>query len=193
MTIRRNIGRLAATTVVAGAVLTAGFAAPAFADDTNVTVTGGLLDITTPPAVDNFAPVTLNGTAQTTPATLGGFQVNDATGSGDGWKVTVQADQFTEHDGTDYVPSGRTLDTSSLIMAAPAVALAGDTTSPAPEITAGEYPIDAGSAVTIASAATGTGMGMYDFTESALTLSIPTDTYANTYRSTVTVSAVTGP
>lgn len=196
MSIRRNTTRVAAV-AVAGTVLVAGLGASAAfaADATDVTVSGGSLGITVAPTVTDFGAVTLDGSAKTTTATFDGFEVNDARGSGAGWNVTVQATQFAEYDtGTStFVASGKTLALNSLSMAAPTVAADG-TTSAAPSITAGPYNIDAASAVKIASAATNAGMGKYDFTQAGpVTLSIPTTAYAKTYRSTVTVSTVTGP
>jgi hypothetical protein len=201
MTIRRNLGRLAITTIAVTTVFGASFGSAAFAADAaDVTVTGGSLGITVDPTVGNFAGVTLDGTAKSTTASFDGFEVNDARGTGAGWNVTVQATQFAEWDSTlnagagGYVTSGKTLALNSLSLAAPTVAADG-TTSAAPSITAGPYNVDAGSAVKIASAAVDAGMGKYDFTQAAtpLTLSIPSSAYAKTYRSTVTVSTVTGP
>lgn len=199
MTMRRNLGRLAVSALAATAVL--GSSSVAFAaDPTDVTVAGGSLGITVDPTVGDFAGVTLDGTAKTTTASFDGFEVNDARGTGAGWNVTVQATQFAEWDSTlnagagGYVADGKTLAQNSLSLAAPTVAADG-TSSATPSITAGPYNIDAASAVKVASAAVDAGMGKYDFTQAAtpLTLSIPTSAYAKVYRSTVTVSTVTGP
>ena len=199
MNTRRTFGRLAVTAVAATAML-AGSTTVAFAADTaDVTVTGGSLAITVDPTVGDFTAVTLDGTAKTTTATFDGFEVNDARGSGAGWNVTVQATQFAEWDPTlnagagGFVASGKTLAANSLSMAAPTVAADG-TTSAAPTLSTGPYTVDAASAVKIASAATNAGMGKYDFTQAGtpLTLSIPSTAYAKTYRSTLTVSTVTG-
>lgn len=187
--------RRIAVALTASAVLTMALAPAALAaDSTDVTVTGGTLNITNP-LVANFPGVTLNGTAQTVAGAIDAFSVSDGRGSGAGWNVTVQGTRFSEIDGLTgtVVPGGKQLPASSLTMPAPTVAADG-TTSPAPTITAGPYTIDAGGAVKIASAAVDTGMGKYNFTQGgSLSLSVPSSAYAKTYRSTVTVSAVTGP
>jgi hypothetical protein len=153
---------------------------------------GAQLTITNP-AVENFPGVTLNGTAQTVSASLAGFSVDDARGTGVGWHVTAQATQFAEHDGTGYVAGGRTLPMGSLTMPAPTVTANG-TSSPPPTLEPGApWAIDAASAVKIASAAAGTGMGRYDFGAVSLSLTVPASAYAKTYRSDVTVSVVSGP
>ena len=140
----------------------------------------------TTPTVANFGGVTLNGTAQTTTASVGTFTVTDARGTGVGWNVTVQATQFTM--------TGHTLPMNSISMPAPTVAKIDSTSGNTPSITTGPYLIDNASAVKITSAAAdGTGMGSYTFTPGTLTLSIPANAYAGTYTSTVTVSVVTGP
>jgi hypothetical protein len=201
MNIRTNLRRLAVTAVAASTVFAAAQTPAAFAaDDSNVTVTGGSLSITNP-TVGDFTGVTLDGTAKSTTATFAGFSATDARGTGAGWNVTAQASQFAEWDSSlndgagGYVDGGKTLALGSLSMPAPTVAKADTTSSAVPSITAGPYAIDAASAVKIASAAAnGTGMGSYDFTQGGnLTLSIPASAYAKAYRSTVTVSVVTGP
>ena len=158
------------------------------ADGTQVVVTAGTLSITNPAAAD-FASRTIDGTAQTTTASLDAFTVTDATGSGAGWRVTAQASQFT------YVPAvgtTRTLAAGSLSVSTPTVAANG-TTSPDPTVSAGPFTIDVASAVQVASAAVDTGMGAYDFGATTMTLSLPADVYAGTYTSTVTISVVSAP
>ena len=191
--------RAAIVTVAAAAAVGVGVS-PALAvpDDTNVTVAAGTLSITDP-AVANFPDVTLNGTAQTADAAVDSYTINDATGSGSGWKVTLQATQLTEWDSTlnagagDYVTTTpRTFATSSLSLPAPTVT-SPNTTSTDPTISTGPYSIDAAGAVTVASAAVDTGMGEYVFTAGTLTVSVPTNAYAAAYRSDVTLSVVTGP
>lgn len=178
----RTIGLLvgvffAATAILGGTALAA----------STVVLSGGTLTLTTP-AVGNFTGVTLNGSAQSTTASMGTFTVTDARGTGVGWNVTVQATQFTM--------AGHTLPMNSISMPAPTVAKIDNTSGDTPSITTGPYLIDNASAVKITSAAAdGTGMGSYTFNAipSTLTLSIPANAYAGTYTSTVTVSVVTGP
>lgn len=192
---RNRIAAVAALTVATFAL---GTSTASAADTTDVTVTGGSLTITNP-TVDNFTGVTLNGSAQTTTAALASFSVSDLRGTGTGWNVTVGASQFTEVNlnGT-AVTSPRTLALNSLTMTAPTVA-SPDTTSGDPTMTAGTYTIDGGTSVKIASAAVDAGMGTYNFTNgTALSLALPANTYAldpatKAYRSTVTVSVISGP
>lgn len=152
----------------------------------------GSLTITNPLVAD-FAGVTLDGTAQTRTATLAGFSVTDSTVPGPGWNVTVQATRFTEYSAGAYVAGGKTLPAGSLTMPAPTVTANG-TSSPPPTIQPGApWAIDTAGAVKIASAAVGEGMGQYDFGAVTLSLTVPPNAYARTYRSDITVSAVTGP
>lgn len=192
--LKRSAVMAVAATVAVGIGASPASAAP---DDTNVTVTGGVLSVTDP-VVGDFAGVTLTGAAQTTTAAVDGFSVNDATGTGAGWNVTVQATQLAEYDSTlnagagGYVSGGKTLALNSLSLPASTVD-SPNTTSPDPSVTAGPYAIDAASAVKVASAAVDEGMGEYGFSAATLTLSLPASTYAATYRSDVTLSVVTGP
>ncbi len=189
LTSLKNMAKTRRIALLAGAFFaaTAMLGGTALAAST-VLIKPGSLTITTP-TVSNFGDVTLDGAAHTTNATVSTFNVIDATGSGTGWKVIVQATQVTTGGTTPIL-----LATSSLQLAAPTVAAAG-TASAVPTIVSGPYIIDAGSAVKIASATANTGMGTYQFTPpaNALTLSIPASAYVGTYSSTVTVSVVSGP
>lgn len=183
-------------TAAAAAVALVAVGGSASAATSDVIVSGGNLTMTAP-TVGSFTGVTLGGTtAKTTTAALGAFSVDDATGTGSGWKVSAQGTQFKEIDiNGAYVASGKTLPTGSLKLSAPTVTADG-TTSAAPSITAGPYTLDAvaaGSAVKIASAAVDTGMGKYNFSATTMTLSVPVSAYAKTYRSDVTVTLATAP
>ncbi|MDQ4126309.1 MAG: WxL domain-containing protein [Actinomycetota bacterium] len=193
----RKRDKIAITLAVATA--TVGLAAPARADDTNVTVTGASLalgSITT----GDFGGVTLNGAAQTTTGTMSAFSVTDSRGTGVGWNVTVSASAFKEYASGSYVEGGRTLGTSRFTMGQASAAKSDSSSSGLPTMTSGTYTLDADTnadgtseAVKIASAATGDGMGAYSVTPGQLSLSIPASAYAKTYRSDVTVTLSTGP
>ena len=58
-------------------------------DQTFFTVTAGALSFSSAPAMPTLTGVTLSGQAQTTNTTMTNFAVDDATGSGSGWNVTV--------------------------------------------------------------------------------------------------------
>lgn len=137
--------------------------------------------------VSDFAAVVLSGGPATTTATMSNFSVTDSDALG--WHVTVQATRFAEVDGGGaYVTGGRTLPVGSLAMPAPTVSPANSSVSVAP----GPYLID-GATVQIATAATGIS-GTFDFTHSGpLSLSIPSNAYARSYRSEITVSLQSGP
>ena len=198
----RSRGKLAGV-ALAFSALAISVAAPAHAaDDTNVTVTAADLTLGAI-AIGDFTGVTLDGTVNSSTATMTGFDVGDSRGTGAGWNVTIGATEFAEWDSTlnagagGYVTSGKTIGASRTSMATATVAKADATSSTAPTMTAGAYTLDAGSAVKIASAAAdGTGLGSYTITPggaNGVSLTVDADTYAKTYRSDVTVTLATGP
>jgi len=190
-----RIAAVLAATAVIGALIAP--AARAGSDDTTATVTGAGSLGTVTMAVGAFGGVTLDGTAKTSNATADDFDMTDARGTGDGWNITVDATRFCDVDdltGECPLLDPVQLPTSSLTMPAPTVAKADSSSSAVPSITAGPYTLDSGSAVKIASAAAGDGMGSYDFTQGGqLSLSIPASAYAATYTSTVTITSASGP
>jgi len=158
-----------------------------------------------------FGAVTLTGQDQLTYASLSGYEVTDATGAGVGWKVTFKASRFACTAGTDQCPAGTgdTLDAGLLKIAKPTVACAagnaclGRAAAPTGGIS-GETAIDgdtSAAALTVLSAAAGSGMGKYAVTPGAfasdsaknLELRLPAYAYAATYTSTLTIDISTGP
>lgn len=201
----RARGHLWGLVALTAALLVAGAMAspPAVAAPTNAKVNGGALTVSGV-TVPDFPGTKLNGAAQPVTATMPGFSVSDARGAGFGWNVTVQATQFAEWDPTldadgdgvaegGYVSGGKTLALNSLKLPTPSVAADG-TTSPPPSVMTGPHRIDTTGAVKIASAATDTGMGKYNFSVAdPLELTLPANAYAKAYRSSVTLSVVSGP
>ena len=187
-------GRLVAVAFAMSAVGIAALvpAAQAAGDPTNVTVTAAEISLGAI-SVSDFGAVTLDGTANTTSATMAAFSVNDARGSGAGWNVTIAATEFAEWDGSAYVDGGKTLGTSRTSLGNATVAKIDETSSNVPTMTAGVYTLDAGAAVEIASAGEGEGMGTYTITPGAVSLTVDADAYARNYRSDVTVSLTSGP
>jgi hypothetical protein len=151
-------------------------------DSTAFTVTGGSLAFSTVPATPSLGSITLNGSAQTTNATMTNFGVDDATGSGSGWNVTVQGHAGTGFSavfadycpnatcGTDtvglpgYVSSGASLSANSLTLTGTSAFAAGggsSGTAPTVQCVSG-CSVDSATPVKIASAATSAGMGTWN-------------------------------
>ena len=183
----------------AAAITTLFVAAPlAFAasDTTQFAVTAGTLSFATAPDVPNLPGLTLNGQAQTLNTTMNNYSVADASGTGNGWNLTVVGDSSANKSpvfkqycpnatcGTDsgpgYVASGATLAANSLTLnstSASFSALNGTTgTAPTHQCNSGCF-VDAASAVKTVSAAAGAGMGTYQttgYSATSLGLSAPT-------------------
>jgi hypothetical protein len=183
---------------VAAAVATAAIA-PATSlaanDQTQFSVTGGSLSFSSAPALPTLTAITLNGQAQTTNTTMTNFTVQDATGSGAGWNVTVAGNSaggkspvFKQYcpnatcgadTGPGYVPAGQTLAANSLTLSSTGASFTGQsgTTGTAPTLQcASACNVDSASTVKIASAATSAGMGTWATTGwggTSLALSTP--------------------
>jgi hypothetical protein len=149
----------------------------------------GALSITNPLVAD-FPAVTLDGTTKSVGAQLDSFTVTD-TGPSEAWHVTVQATQFSEHDGSSYVSGGKRLPAASLTMPAPTVTTDG--TGPPAVMPGAPWAIDVALPVKIASAADPLGTGTYVFGSVSLSLAVPPWAFARTYGSELTVSVVSGP
>lgn len=163
-------------------------------DHTQFSVVSGSLSFSTAPALPTLGTVTLTGQAQTTNSTMTNFGISDATGSGSGWNVTVEGQSgtgksavFAQYcgkascgsDGEGYVPGGRTLAANSLTLNSTGASFAAQsgTSGTAPALQcAASCNLDSASAVKIASAASGAGMGTWattGFGGSSLALATP--------------------
>jgi hypothetical protein len=176
--------------VVALGLVVLSAAAAASADNAVVTgtITGGSLSESTT-ATPSFS-VTLDGTDKTASYTLP-MTLVDARGTGAGWNVTVTSTQFSTGAG------GSTLSTSaSSVQSVSSTCVSGSTcTSATNSVT---YPLTvpaastAPTAVKLFNAAANTGLGKFTVTPT-VQVSVPANTFAGTYTSTVTLAVVTGP
>jgi hypothetical protein len=166
-------------------------ASPAFGvttspDTTQFSVTAGSLAFSTVPDVPNLPGLTLNGQIQTLNAAMNTFGVDDATGSGSGWNVTVSGDNsagksavFKRYcpnatcgpdSGPAYVAGGATLAAGTITLNSTGASFTGlnGTTGTAPthQCNAGTCAVDAAPAspTKIVSAASSAGMGTWGST-----------------------------
>jgi len=153
------------------------------------TVSAGTLSLST--SATPSVSATLDGTDQTPSYTLP-MSVNDYTGSGTGWNVTITSTTFSTGGGSPHL-----LSTTASTATGVSASCAGGATCTAPTNSIG-YPfsVPAGStaptAVKLFNAAANTGMGGFTVTPT-VQVAIPANTYAGTYTSIVTVAVVSGP
>ncbi len=148
---------------------------------------GGSLTLTAPGST-SFTGVTLNGTNQTTTATVT-LKPDDETTAHSGWNITETSTTFTDG-------SGHSLSTTATTTTgASSSAAGGNCVMPTNSVT---YPValPAGAgpptAVKVYNAASGTGQGPTNVTLT-FQLSIPANAYRGTYTSTWTFAIVSGP
>jgi hypothetical protein len=173
---------------------------PRFDDTYNDEAAGGNF-----PVVGNFNDVTMNGTPQLTSATIDPFVVIDDSGSGNGWKVTLQVTQFTGVTVTNHVPStGMSMNPPVVAPGTSGSAMGGvwgrgwtdfqtsarhiveaDPTDPAIGGHNGGAPTVDGVAVA--------GMGTYLVSPQILKLVVPVNAHADTYTATATIAVSSGP
>jgi hypothetical protein len=170
-----------------------------FADteDADVVLTAGSLSVEAPVIAN--AAITLGGTTQQALFAVDNkdnpLTITDATGTGAGWNVTVQASQFSDGEETpEKLPAGSLrLNGLSVLAESGSTAIEGITVS------GQKSAIDAGAAVKILSAAVDKGMGTYYVNLNDLILTVePDQTMAEaapgkTYSTTVTFTIATGP
>jgi hypothetical protein len=150
-------------------------------------VIGSTLDLTAPGSANWAGGVTLNGLDQTAsfsiPTTL-----NDKTGTGDGWNMTITSTRFDN--GGKQLPAN-----ASTITGVTSTCVNGSTCTD-PDNSVG-YPltVPAGASanpVAFVNADVDTGMGQFTVTPS-VNVSVPANSYAGTYTSTLTLAATSGP
>lgn len=173
-----------------------GSALAAFADSpsTSVAVNGAANVTETGPASVSATAVTLNGTDQHATYTIG-IAVNDDTGTGNGWNLTITSTQFSTGGSCG---AGHTLSTgaSTITSAVSAPNGTGTYTNPNNSISNTSLGVPAGcpapTAVKLFNAALNSGMGHFTITPT-INITIPANAYAGTYSSTVTLAIVSGP
>lgn len=169
--------------------LTLGMPAAASADTTTSsgTVTGGSLSLSAPGAANWAGGVTLNGTDQVASVSVP-LSVNDPRGTGAGWNLTIKGTQFENEDGKTLPADG------SSLMGATSACVGGTCTSPDNTATAYaiDVPVGASPSAKFFSAAADSGMGNFTITP-AVDVSVPANSYAGTYSSTLTLAATSGP
>ncbi len=187
--------KVIATALVFGIAATA-FSTQSFAaQQTASTISGGELS----GGAIGFSQLaaSLDGTKQTTSASWTIGDIIDARGTGAGWDLTLNLTQFKEVDiAGEYVANGKAIAMNSLFVStAPEVTKLDATSSDVGTITpvAVETALDTESDVKILSAADAGGMGSYDVSNLGVTLVIPADAYAKTYKSEATVTLNTAP
>jgi hypothetical protein len=131
---------------------------------------------------------TLDGTDQTVNYTLP-LTMTDARGTGTGWNLTITSTTFNT--GTHTLAAGA----SSIASVSSSCVAGGTCTNATNAIT---YPLtvpaaaSAPAAVKVFNATANSGMGRFTVTPS-INVSIPGNSYAGAYASTLTVAAVSGP
>ena len=183
----KKMNKIAALTMLLSVVGTG----TAFAAEPTAGITGGDLSIQDF-ASANFTAVTLDGTTQTTTSAVTDMTLIDATGTGAGWDVNLQATTLTNAlaaNGTDL----KTLPEGSLALGAVSI-VATEGSSAAVDITNVSGTIDSLTGITILNADINEGMGTYTVSIGDMTLTLlPKDAKAGTYTSTITMTLTQGP
>jgi hypothetical protein len=199
--------RILAGLVVASAFAVAPMAARSAPGDLDGTLTAGSLTVSTP-TLGNVN-TTLNGANQTIDTTVGAWDVVDATGSNDGYVVTVAAS--TPSDTGGYAGTGGSITYTPQAITEgsgnPATHGPVDGAGVTSDVTPLELPTGGITVANAASAANtsnsggpnvvgGAGQGEWDFTADSgatksLAVVIPGDASAGTYSSTLTFTAST--
>ncbi len=152
-----------------------------------VDVQAGTLGLLTEPAAPIPPAVTLTGTDQTTPAWGWPIQVDDATGAGSGWSLSLAT--------TRFVSQGYALPADALELLSAGgsgVCLPGATCTPATTSTLGARRLLAGPESVVFAADAASGLGAQTLTPQFV-LRIPGNAHSGTYTSTWTVSIAAGP
>ena len=168
----------------------------AFADSpSGSTIVNGAGSVTEAATAPTIPSVTLNGLDQTVSYTLP-ITVVDATGTGNGWNLTITSTAFSTGGESPHTLAD---DASRITSVSSACAVSGTTCTDTNDNSV-SYPLalpagaTAPTAVKFFSTAADSGMGKFTITPT-VSLAIPANTYASNsgYSSTITVAVVSGP
>jgi hypothetical protein len=186
---RSPVTRTRALALTVAAVLAVPLAALG-ANSANVTATatvnGGSLALSS--SATPSVSVTLNGTDQSPSYTVP-FVITDPRGTGAGWNVTMTSTTFTS--GSDTLATDASAVTGATSGCTSGIACTNATNSVPFPVTV-PAAATAPAAVKIFNAALNTGMGSVTVTPT-VQVSIPPNTAAGTYTSTLTLAVVSGP
>lgn len=163
-------------------------------DEAHFAVIGGMLTLPAPPRLPALGLIAPIGNAQVTTATMQPFEVADATGTGSGWRLTVEGEPgagrsnvFAQycpnprcgHDTQGYIAGGHTLSAGSLTLTSTGADFApqrgADGVAPTLECASG-CSLDSATSVKVASAGAEAGMGTWlasGFAPTSLALTTP--------------------
>jgi hypothetical protein len=173
-------------TIILLAVTTIGV----FAESGTVVITGGSLSVTADDIT--LSGVTLNGTdrTSTSDSTSNTWTAQDSTGTGSGWNLTIVATDFSDG-ATHSIDIGAVGSKFQIQLTDANIALGSGNTKPVSEVNT-LTDIPKVTPLKFVTALVDTGMGSYTLNPN-FKLEVPAFTYAGTYTSTVTITAVTGP
>jgi len=156
---------------------------PAGAETVSIEVLGGTLFVETT-AVD-MGVLTLTGHSQLIETAADHWHAGDATGTGNGWNLTIASSEFVS--GANSIPVDGTDNFKVMIDH-----IMIEDGNAAPASTVATYQPMGAIPLTVLSAGVGEGMGEYHF-EPELSLNVPAETYAGDYEALLTVSINSGP
>lgn len=144
------------------------------------------------PTVNDFQPITLNGTAKLAVATINPFVVIDDSGDEAGWNVTLQIADLLDGTGAGCATgSTHTIAGSGISMKPPVVDNATDDTSMTGVSATGFTDFTAARKIVVATATN--GMGAYTVAPQLVRAVIPATAAAGTYCAAATIAVASGP
>ncbi len=141
------------------------------------------LSVTSGPV--SFSPVVITGLNQDVDAAPVTWRASDATGTGNGWRITISGGQFVA--GTAVIPAAN----FKVRLLQPRITTISGNTAPLTQ-TGSYQPLSQTNPINLLRAATGTGMGVYDFGPD-FQLTVPASVRQGAYTADLVVTIVSGP